>query len=122
MPEERFLLVQLHELLTYLAQRGVATFLAVAQHGLIGSAMQAPIDATYLSDTVVALRYFEAAGRIRQAISVIKRRSGRHERTLRELTLSDKGIVVGEPLTNFQGILTGNPIDGRASELRPVEG
>lgn len=112
MPEERFLLVQLHELFTYLAQQNVATFLTVAQHGLIGTNMQAPVDATYLADTVVLLRYFEARGRIRQAISVIKRRSGAHERTLRELTFTPHGIVVGEPLTEFQGVLTGVPMGG----------
>ncbi len=94
MPEERFLLAQLHELLAYLGHRGVVTFLVVAQHGLFGS-MQTPIDITYLADTVVLYRYFEAVGQVRQAISVIKKRSGKHERTIRELSLDEGGVRVG---------------------------
>lgn len=109
MPEERFLTAQLHELLTYLGHKGVVTFLVVAQHGLVGH-MESPIDTTYLADTVILFRYFEALGAVRQAISVLKKRSGRHERTIRELTLSDKGITVGEPLTAFQGVLSGTPV------------
>ncbi|AMV40787.1 ATPase domain-containing protein [Planctomyces sp. SH-PL62] len=109
MPEERFLIAQLHELLTYLGHRGVVTFLVVAQHGLFGS-MNTPIDTTYLADTVVLFRYFEAAGEVRQAISVVKKRSGGHERTIRELRLrSGGGLVVGPPLREFQGVLTGTP-------------
>jgi circadian clock protein KaiC len=107
MPEERFLIVQLHELLTYLAQRAVATFLVVAQHGLVGPTMQAPFDATYLADTVLMFRYFEADGFIRDALSVVKRRSGAHERTLREFTLTQDGISVGPPLRDLSGVLTG---------------
>ncbi len=108
MPEERFLIAQLHELLTYLGHKGVVTFLIVAQHGLIGT-MSSPIDTTYLADAVVLFRYFEAAGEVRQAISVVKKRSGEHERTIRELTLSRGGISVGQPLRDFHGVLTGTP-------------
>jgi circadian clock protein KaiC len=108
MPEERFLTTQMHELLTYLGHKGVVTFLVLAQHGMLGE-VQAPIDTTYLADTVILFRYFEAAGQIRQAISVVKKRSGRHERTIRELKL-DGQITVGEPLKEFQGILTGTPV------------
>jgi circadian clock protein KaiC len=109
MPEERFMIIQLHELLTYLGQQGVLTILVVAQHGLVGSAMQTPVDTSYLADVVVLFRYFETAGTIRQAISVMKKRTGEHERTLRELTLGAGGIQVGAPLTEFHGILTGVP-------------
>jgi circadian clock protein KaiC len=109
MPEERFLTVQLHELLTYLGQRGVVTILVVAQHGLLGTAMQTPVDASYLADSVVLFRYFEARGRLRRAISVVKKRSGNHEDTLRELRLTAEGIWVGEPLVDFHGVLTGTP-------------
>ena len=107
MPEEDFLTVQMHELLTYLGHKGVVTFLVLAQHGMIG-AMQSPVDTTYLADTVVLFRYFEAGGEVRQAISVVKKRSGAHERTIRELKL-DGGIRVGEPLKEFRGVLTGTP-------------
>jgi circadian clock protein KaiC len=109
MPEERYLTIQLHELLTYLGQQGVVTILIVAQAGLLGSNMQAPVDASYLADTVVALRYFEAEGGIHRAISVIKKRSGAHEHRLRELTLTGQGIKVGEPLDRYHGIFTGVP-------------
>lgn len=117
MPEERLLTSQLHELLSFLAQRGVTTLLIMAQYGLLGN-MQTPVDVSYLSDTVLLLRYFEAAGRIRKAISVVKKRSGRHEDTIRELSLGEGGIVVGEPLTAFSGVLTGVPrFEGRAALL-----
>ena len=109
MPDERFLIMQLHELLTYLGQAGVATLLVGAQHGLIGSQMQAPVDASYLADTVVLLRYFESDGEVRQAISVMKKRGGAHERTIRAFTMGDSGLAVGEPLREFRGILTGVP-------------
>lgn len=108
MPEERFLIAQLHELLTYLGHKGVVTFLVVAQHGLIGN-MSSPIDTTYLADTVVLFRYFEAMGEVRQAISVVKKRSGKHERTIRELKLDSGGITVGLPLREFDGVLAGTP-------------
>ncbi|MDY3556389.1 ATPase domain-containing protein [Gemmata sp. JC717] len=116
MPEEDFLTAQMHELLTYLGHKGVVTFLVLAQHGMIGQ-MQTPVDTTYLADTVVLFRYFEAAGEVRQAVSVVKKRSGRHERTIRELKL-DGGIRVGEPLKAFRGVLTGTPTyDGGAETL-----
>ena len=108
MPGERDLTLQLHELIAFLNQKGVVTFLILTQHGLVGN-MHAEIDVSYLADTVVLLRYFEADGEIRQVISVLKQRVGRHERTLREFHLEDFGIAVGEPLRNFRGILTGVP-------------
>lgn len=108
MPHEQFLALQLHELLSYLGQQGVATIITLAQHGFIGN-MDSPIDVSYLADTVLLFRYFEYAGEIRQALSVIKKRSGPHERSIRELTLGDGRIQVGEPLRNFDGILTGVP-------------
>lgn len=107
MPEARFLAVQLHELLMFLGRRGVATFLVV-QQGLVAAAA-APVDASYLADTVVLLRFFEAHGRLRQAISVLKKRSGAHERTVRELEFGPRGLVIGEPLASFHGVLTGVP-------------
>lgn len=108
MPEERFLVLHLHELLSYLSQLGVTTVLTLTQHGMVGR-MDAPVDVTYLADTVLLLRFFEAMGRVRKAISVLKRRVGRHEDSIREFQLSDQGIRVGDPLTSFQGVLTGVP-------------
>ena len=108
MPHERFLSMQLHELLSYLGQQGVATILTLAQHGFIGN-MQTPVDVSYLADSVLLFRYFEYAGEIRQAISVIKKRSGPHERAIRELVFGNGGIIVGEPLRDFKGVLTGIP-------------
>jgi circadian clock protein KaiC len=108
MPGEHDLSLHLHELLAFLNQKGVVTFLIHTQHGLIGG-MQTDVDVSYLSDTVVLLRYFEAQGAIRQVLSVIKQRVGPHERTLRELRMSVKGIEIGEPLSCFQGVLTGVP-------------
>ena len=110
MPEERFLTIQLHELLMYLSQQGVASILIGAHHGIIGSQMQAPVDASYLADAVILLRYFESRGAVRQAISVVKKRGGRHERTIREFGLDGSGIQVGEPLREFRGVLTGVPV------------
>lgn len=110
MPDERFLIVQLHELLTYLGQHGVATLMVGAHHGLIGGNMTSAVDASYLADAVVLLRYFELAGEVRQAISVVKKRGGQHERTIRDFSLTETGIHIGEPLRNFRGILTGVPI------------
>jgi circadian clock protein KaiC len=110
MPDERFLTIQMHELLTYLGQQGVVTILVVAQHGLIGTGMQTPVDTSYLADTVVLFRYFEADGRIRRAVSVVKKRSGAHEDALRELRMGPRGLWVGEPLTDFHGVLTGVPL------------
>lgn len=108
MPEERFLSLQLHELLSYLNHKGIVTLMVLAQQGLLGS-MQSPVDLTYLADTVVLLRYFEAEGLVRQAISVIKKRSGNHERAIREFSLGQNGIHVGEPLRQFHGVLSGIP-------------
>ncbi len=116
MPSEQYLTLHLHELLTYLGQQGVTTLLLMTQHGIISDQTAAPVDASYLADTVMLMRYFEAAGEVRQAISVIKKRTGKHERTIRELTFG-KGIVVGAPLRNFQGVLTGTPqIIGKTSD------
>lgn len=109
MPSERFLMIHLHELLTYLGQRGVATLMSIAQHGMLGAAMQTPIDASFLADTVILLRFFEASGMVRQAISVVKKRRGAHERTLRELKIGSAGMQVGEVLQDFEGVLTGVP-------------
>jgi circadian clock protein KaiC len=108
MPDERFLVLQVHELLSYLNQLGVLTIMVLAQHGLVGH-MQTPLDLSYLSDCVIMLRYFEAAGRVRRAISVVKKRSGTHENTIREFQLTSEGLKVGPPLTEFSGILTGIP-------------
>jgi circadian clock protein KaiC len=107
MPEERFLSIQLHELLTYLAQFGVVTFMTVVQKGLNAPSIETPLEASYLADTVIAFRYFELEGEVHQAISVVKQRTGNHERTLREVSLTGAGVVVGEPLTEFRGLLTG---------------
>jgi circadian clock protein KaiC len=110
MPEERFLIIQLHEVLVYLSQQGVATLLIGAHHGIIGSSMTTPVDASYLADAVVLLRYFESKGEVRQAISVVKKRGSKHERAIREFSLSDGHIRVGETLREFRGILTGVPV------------
>jgi circadian clock protein KaiC len=109
MPEEHSLLLHVHELLQYLNRQGATTFMTVAQHGLIGE-MQAPVDITYLADTVILLRYFEAGGNVRRAISVIKKRTGSHEATIREYRISRDGLSLGEPLEAFQGVLQGQPI------------
>ncbi len=108
MPEEQALVLHMHELLQYLNRQGASTFLTVAQHGLVGD-MKAPVDVTYLADTVILLRYFEALGRVRRAISVVKKRTGAHEDTIREYMIGSNGITLGEPLTGFQGILRGVP-------------
>jgi circadian clock protein KaiC len=109
MPEERFLTIQLHELLMYLSQKGIATILIGAHQGLIGSQMHTPVDASYLADAIVLLRYFEAHGEVRQAISVMKKRGSKHERTIREFRLDGGHIEVGQALRDFRGILTGVP-------------
>jgi circadian clock protein KaiC len=93
----------------FLRQHGVLAISVVAQHGLVGQ-MQTPVDLSYLADNVLLLRFFEARGAVRQAISVLKRRSGPHEKTIRELRLESSGITVGDPLTEFQGVLTGVPV------------
>jgi circadian clock protein KaiC len=108
MPDERFLILQMHELLTYLGQLGVLTIMVLAQHGLVGP-MNTPIDISYLADAVLLLRYFEAKGNVRRALSVVKKRSGDHEHTIREFTLSNRGVQLGPPLVNFSGIFSGTP-------------
>lgn len=110
MSEEHALTVQLHEVLSYLNQVGVASFLVLAQYGLLGYAMTSPTDVSYLADNVLLLRYFEAAGEVRQALSVVKRRSGPHERSIRELHISNGKLNIGDPLKNFTGVLTGTPV------------
>jgi circadian clock protein KaiC len=110
MPEEQFLTAQLHELLTYLGRQGVTTLMVVAQHGMLGSTMQSPIDTSYLADSVVLLRYYEYAGKVKKAISVVKKRSGAHEESIRELRFDGQGIHLSEPLSKFRGILSGIPV------------
>ena len=110
MPEERHLSLHLHELLAYLNQRGVATIMVVAQHGFLGSGMHTPVDLSYLSDAVILLRYFESEGELRVAASVLKKRSGVHERTIRAMTMDSSGIHLGPPLRDFHGVLTGTPV------------
>ncbi|HVH55853.1 MAG TPA: ATPase domain-containing protein [Vicinamibacterales bacterium] len=102
-------LVRMHELLAYLNERGVATLLVAAQHGIIGNAMSAPIDLSYLADTVILFRFFEANGQVRKAVSVMKKRTGGHETSIREFDVSAQGLRVGNPLTAFQGVMTGVP-------------
>jgi circadian clock protein KaiC len=108
MPEETQLVLHMHELLQYLNRQGATTFLTVAQHGLVGD-MKSPVDVTYLADTVILLRYFEALGRVRRAMSVVKKRTSRHEDTIREYRIGAEGIQLGEPLIEFQGVLRGVP-------------
>jgi circadian clock protein KaiC len=120
MPGEKYLPMQLHELTTFLNQKGVASFMVLAQHGLIGREMQTPVDVSYLADSVLLLRFFEAKGEVRQAISMIKKRSGHHERSIRELRLHD-GIIVGDPLFDFKGVLTGVP-DILVQKRRKIDG
>jgi circadian clock protein KaiC len=118
MPEERFLTIQLHELLMYLSQKSVASLLIGAHHGVIGSQMHTPVDASYLADAVILLRYFEAQGAVRQAISVVKKRGGKHERTIREFGMENGAIRIGDPLREFRGVLTGVPVyEGSTSPL-----
>jgi circadian clock protein KaiC len=122
MPEESFLTIQLHEVLMYLSQRGVASLLIGAHHGIIGSQMHTPVDASYLADAVILLRYFESQGEVRQAISVVKKRGGVHERTIREFGMSGGAIKVGAPLRDFRGVLTGVPVyEGSTEPLLGTE-
>jgi circadian clock protein KaiC len=109
MPEENSLILHVHELLQYLNRQGAATFMTVAQHGLVGD-MKAPVDVTYLADTVILLRYFEAIGSVRRAMSIIKKRTGPHEPTIREYRIGNHGLTIGAPLVDFQGVLRGVPI------------
>ena len=118
MPGERYFALQLHELLSYLSQLGVATLMTVAQQGVMGIAMNSPVDITYIADTVILFRYFEAGGAIRHAISVQKKRSGMHERSIRELTFRSGRLQIGPALTDFEGVLTGLPtFVGRRKDL-----
>ena len=124
MLDETFLVLQIHELLSYLNQRGIVTILILAQHGLIGP-MHSTFDLTYVSDTVLLLRFFEAEGRIRRAISVVKKRTGGYESTIRELRINGQGVRVGEALHDFRGVLTGVPtFTGATSALlgTPADG
>lgn len=109
MPSERHLLIHMHELLAYLGRKGVVTILTIVQHGMMGPAMQTPVDVSFLADTVILLRFFEASGEVRQAISVVKKRRGAHERTLREMKIGPTGVKIGEVLRDFEGVLTGVP-------------
>lgn len=110
MPEERFLSTHLHELFAYLNQKGVLTIIIVAQHGMLGGMYQnSELDVSYLADTVLLFRYFESSGEVKQALSVFKKRTGSHERTIRQLDINERGIYVGEPLRQFRGIMTGVP-------------
>jgi circadian clock protein KaiC len=121
MPEERFLTTHLHEMFAYLNQKGILTLTVVAQHGMIvgGGGIMADVDVSYLADTVLLFRYFEVRGEIKQALSVFKKRTGSHERTLRELKISSQGVVIGEPLREFRGIMTGVPqYEGKVEMLR----
>jgi circadian clock protein KaiC len=119
MPEERSLLVQLHELLSFLGHRGVTTILVMAQHGVPGVNISSPIDSSYLADSVVLFRLFETAGKLRKAISVLKKRSGPHEETIREMWFARDGIHLSEPLTQFYGVLSGFPKSAEADAGSP---
>ena len=122
MPEERFLSTHVHELLTYLSYRNVVTILTLAQHGVLGEHVQSPVDLSYLADTVLLIRYFEAHGTVRRALSVVKKRSGAHELAIREMLIAPpRGIALGEPLTQFEGVLSGRPtFTGSAPQLRDL--
>jgi len=109
MPEERLLPIQIHELLSYLSNRGCTSIMTLVQHGVFGNPVEEAAEVSYLADTVLLLRYFEVLGSVRQAISVVKKRSGNHERTIRECRVAQGGLHVGEPLVEFQGVLTGVP-------------
>jgi circadian clock protein KaiC len=110
MSQEKQLVSQLHELFKYTNQKGVLTLVTLAQSGMTGMSMRNPVDSTYLADSVVLFRFFESRGRVRKAISVIKKRSGPHEDTLRELTMTTTGVHIGQALEDFQGVLTGVPV------------
>lgn len=122
MPEEQYLVLQMHELLSYLAKHGVVSLLILGQHGVMGD-IRADVDLSYLADTVMQLRFFEAEGEVRQAIAVIKTRTTAHERTIREFRINEGGLVIGAPLRDFQGVLTGVPtFRGDGTELLPLDG
>jgi circadian clock protein KaiC len=121
MPGERFLMLHMHELLSYLGQRGVTTLMIVTQHGLLSADIQTPVDVSYIADSVIVLRFFEAEGVVRKAISVAKKRTGNHERTIRELQLGPGGLHIGPPLRRFRGVLTGTPSGTGRAACRPKE-
>jgi circadian clock protein KaiC len=122
MPEERLLPIQVHELLSYLSNQGCTSIMTLVQHGVFGNPVDGAAEVSYLADTVLLLRYFEVLGSVRQAISVVKKRSGEHERTIRECRVSKGGMNIGEPLTEFQGVLTGVPqYIGAVEPLMPNE-
>jgi circadian clock protein KaiC len=116
MPEEKYLLLHLHELLAFLGQHGVATILVYAQHGLLGHNMSTTVDISYLADAVILIRYYEAHGEVSKAISVIKKRSGPHETAIRRLRITTEGLKIGKPLREFRGVLSGTPVFTRADE------
>ena len=113
MPQNSYLTAQLHELLSYLNNRGVTTFFTVAQSGMIGANLTSPVDASYLADSVIVMRYFEFEGTVRKAISVLKKRTGAHEGSIRELWFDSHGVNLSEPLLNLRGVLTGSPIEAQ---------
>ena len=123
MPEERFLTTHLHEMFAYLNQKGILTIIVVAQHGMIASgAIAGDMDVSYLADTVLLFRYFESAGEIAQALSVFKKRTGPHERSIRALSIDARGVTIGEPLRHFRGIMTGVPLYQELGLSRPDQG
>jgi circadian clock protein KaiC len=118
MPEERLLPIQIHELLSFLSNNGVTCIMTLVQHGIFGNPVDEAAEISYLADTVILMRYFEVQGAVRQAISVVKKRSGNHERTIRECSVGQGGLIVGAPLTEFHGVLTGVPqYEGKAGPL-----
>ena len=120
MPEERLLPIQIHELLSFLSNNGVTCIMTLVQHGIFGNPVDEAVEVSYLADTVILMRYFEVSGTVRQAISVVKKRSGDHERTIRECKVQKGGLFVGEPLRDFQGVLTGVPnYTGSTAPLLP---
>jgi circadian clock protein KaiC len=121
MPRDHYLTAQLHEMLSYLNNRGVATFLVVAQSGLMAAGMTSPVDASYLADTVLLFRYFEHAGKLKKAISTMKKRTGNHETAIRELWFDRQGIHLSEPLMRLRGILTGVPVEVRDAHDAAVD-
>jgi circadian clock protein KaiC len=122
MSQENFLTAQLHELLSYLSNKGATTFMVVAQHGMLGSNMTSPVDASYLADSVVMLRYFEHCGSVKKAISVMKKRTGGHEESIRQLWFDDKGVHLSEPLLQLRGVLTGVPVEIGQSDGQSLKG
>ncbi|TWT48010.1 Circadian clock protein kinase KaiC [Rubripirellula amarantea] len=118
MPHEQFLLIQLNDILQMLGRHGIVSFLITAQHGMLGTAMKTPLDASYMADNVLLFRYFETSGEIRQAISMVKKRTGKHERTIREFNLTEQGLQIGRPLVDFHGVLNGTPsYQGKREDL-----